>query len=718
MKGGGYWNSGRAGLLSWGFALRRGQYLPLRMALICWLIALPCISLGADLVDAVALYKRGAYAECAKVAGEAIEAGQFSETWRTLKLEAELAQGDHEAALVTLDQALEKFRTSVRLRWLGARVCRYVGQLARAQAMLAEIDTMAAGYSWRYSDPASRIVLGRYYLERGADPKQVLEGIFGWVKRRQASYTDAYLAAGQLALSKHDYGLAQEEFEAALRLDTTDPEVHFGLARAAAKRDAAATQRHLETALERNPHHLETLLFLADHAVDAEREAAASNWLRQALAVNPREPRAWSLLAVMAHLENDPVAEFVCRETALAAWPSNPEVDHLLGSKLSQKYRFAEGAAYQRRALERDADYAPARFQLAQDLLRLGQEEEGLALAQEVFRTDAYNVVAHNLVQLQQQLERFVTLNSEHFVVRMERREAELYGSRVVDLLERAYAELGTKYDVSLDQRVLVEIFPKQADFAIRTFGLPGGDGFLGVCFGRVITANSPASRSQSPANWEAVLWHEFCHVVTLEKTRNKMPRWLSEGISVYEERQATSTWGQTMIPAYRAFILSDQMPPVSQLSASFLEPPSPLHLQFAYYQSSLVVQFLIEKHGLEVLKRVLVDLGVGMPIEESLARYTGSPENLDREFAEYARRLAEQLAPEAEWDSAMPDEVPPASRWGEWVREHPRDFIGLLRVGQLLLEADRLEEARVTLERAVEIYPQHHESGGAYWLL
>ena len=59
-----------------------------------------------------------------------------------------------------------------------------------------------------------------------------------------------------------------------------------------------------------------------------------------------------------------------------------------------------------------------------------------------------------------------------------------------------------------------------------------------------MITANSPASQGEHPANWEAVLWHEFCHVVTLSKTHNKMPRWLSEGISVYEEAQEDASWG------------------------------------------------------------------------------------------------------------------------------------------------------------------------------
>ena len=144
-----------------------------------------------------------------------------------------------------------------------------------------------------------------------------------------------------------------------------------------------------------------------------------------------------------------------------------------------------------------------------------------------------------NLITLRDRLAGFRTLEDDGFIVRMEPREADLYGRRVLDA-----AQAGEEDPVREVRRrrspspVIVEIFPQRKEFAVRTFGLPGADGLLGVCFGRVITANSPASQGEHPANWEAVLWHEFCHVVTLSKTHNKMPRWLSEGISVYEEGQ------------------------------------------------------------------------------------------------------------------------------------------------------------------------------------
>ena len=292
----------------------------------------------------------------------------------------------------------------------------------------------------------------------------------------------------------------------------------------------------------------------------------------------------------------------------------------------------------------------PAKIRLAQDLLRLGKEEEGWKLADESFAADGYNVVAHNLVTLQENIARFRTLEDDGFIVRMDAREADIYGRRVLDLLKRARRDAMRQVRSAAPQPMIVELFPAQQDFAIRTFGLPGGAGFLGVCFGTVITANSPASQDASPSCWEATLWHEFCHVVTLNKTSNKMPRWLSEGISVYEERQADRTWGQTMTPKYREMMLGDGFVPMSKLSGAFLSPPSPLHLQFAYFESSLAVEYLVEKHGLATLKRVLIDLGAGMPINESLARYAGSLEALDKDFADYARKHARRIGPDADW--------------------------------------------------------------------
>ncbi|MGE3778633.1 MAG: tetratricopeptide repeat protein [Pirellulaceae bacterium] len=661
---------------------------------------------GAEITDAIELLHTGQYDACREHCHAAIEAGEYSETWRLVKIQAELAAGRYLDSLATLDVALQLYTTSVRLRWWGVTVCRFAGDDARAQRLLQEIDQLVSGNPWRYSDPANRVTLGRYYLQRGIDPKQVLDATFHAAKKQQPDYAEAYLAAGQLALEKHDYALAAEELTKALKVDATDPDIRYGLAQAFSSSDDEKATEHLQAALARNPRHVDSLLLTVDSHIDAERYEEARELIRQVLLVNPLEPRAWAYRAVVAHLHSDARDEYLAHSMALAWWTSSPEVDYLIGRKLSHKYRFREGAARQKQALARDPHFLPAKVQLSEDLLRLGDEVEGWRLAQEVFDADAYNVVAHNLTTLRDHLSKFRTLSTEGFVVLMDPREADIYGERVLQLLRRARQTLLPKYDVELPRPTLVEIFPEQQDFAIRTFGLPGGDGFLGVCFGDVITANSPASRGEHPVSWESLLWHEFCHVVTLNKTQNKMPRWLSEGISVYEERQADPSWGEAMTPAYRTMILGTDLTPVSQLSGAFLHAPSPMHLQFAYYESSLVVEYLVEKYGAETLQRILVDLGAGMPINESLQRYTGSLAALDEEFAEYARGIARRFGPQADW--SKPDLDPDASlaERAEWLREHPANVIALEQQAAALLRAADWRAAETVLKRKVELLP------------
>ncbi len=684
---------------------------------------LAIVSLGdsaaaADLSETSQFFRGGKYAECIAACEKAIAENDFSENYRLLKIRSEMELGRYEAALKSFDEALARFPYSLQLRWLGREVCQFNRQPERAARLDVEITQMIQQAPWRYSDAVNQIVVGRFYLSQGIDPKKVLDTVYNVVKKRQPTYVETFLASGELALEKNDFALAAEAFQQAIKLDVGDPAAHYGLARAFAPSDSEKAEAALKAALKWNPQHVPSLLLVAEEQIEAERYDEAEQTLTQVTKINPHQPRALAYRAVIAHLKNQAESEKFNRLAALRHWPTNPEVDHLIGRKLSQKYRFVEGEKYQRQALAMSENYLPAKMQLAQDLLRLGHEEEGWKLADEAFTADGYNVVAHNLVTLQESIAKFRTLEADGFILRMDAREAEIYGHRVLALLQRARRELCPKYDVELMQPVIVELFPRQQDFAIRTFGLPGGAGFLGVCFGTVITANSPASQTSSPTCWEATLYHEFCHVVTLNKTNNKMPRWLSEGISVYEECQADKTWGQTMNPKYREMLLSDEFVPISKLSGAFLNPKSPLHLQFAYFESSLAVEFLIQKYGLDTLKRILVDLGAGMPINESLARYAGLLESLDADFAAYARKQATALAPEADWSAPELPRRATSTMISAWLADHPNNYAGLARLARQLMNESKWDDVKATITHMRKLYPHDDTTNGALSLL
>jgi tetratricopeptide (TPR) repeat protein len=691
----------------------------IRFCAVAWLVAGMRPLRAADLDQARKSFIGGDYAECIRLAEQAVRSNERDEEWPELLMKSLLAVGRYPQAEGALTNALTRDRFSVRLRLVGWEVYNANGDTDRARGMLEEINERGGTGRSMYREPANLIALGKAALLMGAEPKLVLENFFDQAKKADPNRRDPYLASGELALDKEDYGLAAKVFGEALKKFPQDPDVQFGLARAYAPNARPLMIESLEAALSSNGSHVPALLLLADHAIDAEEYDTAREMLDKASAVNPWRPEAWAYRAVLAHLGNETNAESEAREKALKYWPTNPKVDHLIGRKLSQKYRFAEGAVCQRQALKFDPAYLPAKIQLSQDLLRLGQEEEGWQLADEVYQRDGYDVTAYNLVTLQGSLAKFQTVTNRDFIVRMSPREAAIYGQRALDLLQRAKDRLSEKYGLEPEPPTTVEIFPEQKDFAVRTFGMPDNPGFLGVCFGRVVTANSPASQAGHPANWEAVLWHEFCHVITLGLTGNKMPRWLSEGISVYEEKQANPTWGQAMTPRYREMILGEDLTPVRKLSAAFLSPKSDLHVQFAYYESSLVVEFLVQRFGFDSLKQILRDLGQGVDINQAIAAHTAPMDAFEKDFTAFARQLAGQLAPGLDWKkfkSINPDAA--SASLAELVEKEPTNFWALTDYARRLVAEKKWEQAKAPLKKLLELYPAYTGANNAYALL
>ncbi len=716
---------------------------------------------GAELKEAQDLFLSGDYANCIQAAQETVRRRPASEEWQVLLSQALLASGKYAEAYQAITNALEENSWSIRLQWQARQVFLCNGMTEAAADVVDRIVARVNGRPSEFREAESLIVFGQAALLKGADPKLVLDTLFDPARKAEPSMREGYLATGGLALEKHDFALAAKRFQEGLKALPDDPDLLCGLARAYEPSDASLMADALEKALERNSNHVGSLLLLADRSIDAEDYGQAGQLLDRIQSINPWEPDAWAFRAVVAHLKHQADLEDSARLNALKYWTNNPRVDYLIGQKLSQNYRFTEGAAHQRQALRFDPDYLASKAQLAQDLLRLGDETEGWILADAVQKQDGYDVEMFNLTTLHDTMAKFATLTNRDFVLRMGTHEAAVYGQKALDLLERARSNLCAKYGFEVKCPTIVEVFPEQKDFAVRTFGMPGNPGYLGVCFGSLITANSPATHPGHPVNWESVLWHEFCHVVTLQITHNKMPRWLSEGISVYEEMQADPTWGQRMTPRYREMVMGGELTPISKLSAAFLAPPTPMHLQFAYYESALVVEFLVQKFGADHLKGILTDLGAGKDINEAIAAHSAPLEQLEKDFLVFVRQRADQLAPGLDWEkpkledllsdkmgspaATLPDAAttnstpgrrrgrsPDESKQGAdllrsggsleelstWITKHPTNYYALMEQAKSLIRQKEFESAKAPLKQLVELYPTQTGPDCAYAML
>jgi len=74
--------------------------------------------------------------------------------------------------------------------------------------------------------------------------------------------------------------------------------------------------------------------------------------------------------------------------------------------------------------------------------------------------------------------------------------------------------------------------YRRHADFSVRTVGL-AGLGALGVSFGSTLAMDAPSARPPGDFNWGSTAWHELTHAFTLGASGHRVPRWLSEGLSV-----------------------------------------------------------------------------------------------------------------------------------------------------------------------------------------
>ncbi|MEM9016203.1 MAG: tetratricopeptide repeat protein [Verrucomicrobiota bacterium] len=671
-------------------------------------------------------FRSGRYEIVVQVCDYALRRGQPSWEWRTLRFESLSRLGRYEEAVAEAIATTDTFPESLGALLRAHELFESMGLEENAASIHDRINKAAAAVPKEERTALDYVFLGEAALILGADPSKVIEQYFGVAKSFQPKgesipegLIEAFLAAGNLALEKDDYARAAEEFRGAYKLAPNHPYVLFGLAEAFLPSDRKTGIEYLERVLEESPFHDGALLYQAEYAITTELYPEARELLERVESVNPRHPLAAAYRAVIAELEwNDHAAFEEARTAALSVWKNNPEIDHLIGRVLSVRYRHEEGADSQKRALAFDPDFLPAKLQLASDYLRLGLVEEAWPLVEAVGREDEYNVMAYNLELLRAEMESFASIESDNLIIRMPPDEAAIYGDRVLELLTEARDVLGAKYGIEIEVPTLIEFYPNQQDFAIRTFGSLGGEGLLGVCFGSVITMNSPGSVTAGKSNWEATLWHEYAHVITLTATRNKMPRWLSEGISVYEEKLRDANWGQRMTPRYREMILDESaLTSIGEMSRVFFNAENIEQVLFAYYQSMLVVEYLVDTFGFEALRGILADLGEGVLIDDALARHTQPVDELNLAFGVYAMELAANFGPGVDWTEPGEEEVDRRNPLAiaAFLEEKPNNFWARQRVTSSLLEEEKWREAAASADELIRLLPEFAGGGNGY---
>ena len=545
------------------------------------------------------------------------------------------------------------------------------------------------------------------HLERFQDANDVYRSAI----EADSDYLEAHLGAAELFTQKYAYSDAASFLEDAFKVNGNSALVYLSLARA--KRIDGDTQAvgALNKALTINPNLVDGITLKAAMALEANSMDDAAAEIDKALKINPRSLEAHALRAAMFYLQDK---DFEPEVTAtLAVGPKYGEVYNTLSHYATITRRTEQAAQFARRATEIAPRLWDAHLNLGMALLRLGQMDTGRAAVEKAFKGDPFNLWAKNTLDLLDSMRDFKETRRGPFIIKASSKESDVLSPYAGNLLEEAAAKLTAKYHFTPKGPIIIEIFQNHEDFAVRTLGIPGL-GALGVCFGFVIAQDSPSAREAGEFNWGSTLWHEFTHVITLQMTDYRIPRWFSEGLSVYEERRARPGWGDDWNPLFVRAFTNKRWFKIADLDGGFQRPKTPQDVPIAYFQASQVCEFIAERYGFDAILRMLAMYRDKAHTPEVLQQVLKLTENdFDREFTAYIETKVKPLqqalnTPNNTVASLSKEEVLKALQTQD-------TFALRIRAAELLAADGDREAATAHYIRALELFPYVSGAGNPY---
>ncbi len=602
-----------------------------------------------------------------------------------------------------------------------ANLYQYRGKRGAARRVLREAVERFKGPERYLDDVDDMLAMIRILELRGENPKNLLRTILDGDPDKPEALAKRYMAAANLAFRKFDFQLAGDYYQRVLDIHEDHQEALAGLAECFWRSGDSRVTNALDAVIAQNPFHFRACAIQTEMALDGGEAEEALTLIDKILHINPNHIRFLGLKAGAMFLLDRLDEMRAAQEKALQVNRHASEVYRITGRIASRHYRFEEGAAFQRQALELEEDDHLARAFYGFDLLRLGRDEEGRAELTRSFEADRFNVQVYNMLELLDTLAEFQVVDRGSFRLKMPAREYAIWGGEALALVEEAHRFLQGAYQLQLEKPIHVQIFDQHDDFMVRSVGLPGNVGHLGICFGRLVTMDSPSAREKWAMNWRSVLWHELAHVATLQKTRNRIPRWLSEGISVYEETRKDPSWGQRLDPQYRMVLAQNGQPGLKSLETYFTRPRSQLHLMFGYFLAGEFVRFYVERHGFDALLASLDGIAANQKALDALVAATGAgTDGLAREFQAFLTNRFQpfenlpKVRPQALLEGLDPQlTAPPPAPLDE-----SSAFGDAMLAGGKAFKEGRLSEAEEAWQKAYKLYPEYMGADGPLFRL
>jgi tetratricopeptide (TPR) repeat protein len=226
---------------------------------------------------------------------------------------------------------------------------------------------------------------------------------------------------------------------------------------------------------------------------------------------------------------------------------------------------------------------------------------------------------------------------------------------------------------------------------------------------------DSPSGREPGSFHWASTMWHELSHVFVLQATNNRVPRWFTEGLAVYEETAAAPDWGDRLDPQAIQAIQNKKLLPIAQLDRGFIRPSYGSQVIVSYFQGGKICSFIAEKWGYSKLLDMIHSFAKLESTPDVVRKDLGlSPEEFDKQFLAWLEADTKVTVQHfAEWKDQLKEMVADLRakkyddviRQGAVIEDFYTDYVEPGSVYELMSEAYLAKGDKAAARKELEKY-------------
>ena len=378
--------------------------------------------------------------------------------------------------------------------------------------------------------------------------------------------------------------------------------------------------------------------------------------------------------------------------------------------------------------------------------------DQALAIDEKKEQRQGWKLFSQLTVDVHKQFKRF---ESAHFELFVDEKRDGILVPFALETLEKSYQAIGAELGYFPKTKVRVEIAPDASAFnAISTLSLRDIEetGAVGICKFNKLMIISPRALSFG-YRWLDSLSHEYLHYVIVAISNNKAPIWLHEGMARFYETRWRKAAPQKdaaedyLTPANQTLLVQamdkNQFVGFKKMEPSLIHLDSPEQVQLAYAEAASAVDFINHSKGQDGVRRLLTTLRQN-PTQEAITQLYETPyENFESQWKSFlkdkglkpiegsrVRKLKvkkdqnedEDIVELKEIQSAvarnrthLADQLlgrgrttAAANEYRRALQASPHSPIILNKLGRLMVEMKRSDEAQTMLERALQVDPDN----------